>query len=180
MSGVPLAWFTGGDPRDEREQTFLDTGRDLASSWAVPGVLPEHTSSGTFIRPLFLTVDVPGLPATLANLQVGYWPPSAGPFGHALEGEWGDDLVLDNHVYGREGLTVFGLDASPEEFGTWAVKWLQRQLLRPLERREWLDDSGHVAATRYVFTDTDFVLRESGFSVFRKFRRPPDRAEQVR
>lgn len=92
----------------------------------------------------------------------------------------GDDLVLDNHVYGREGLKVFGLDASWAQFGAWDADGLERQLLRPLELREWLDDSGEVSATRYVFTDAEFVLRESGFSAFRKFRPPPDRVEQVR
>ncbi len=180
MEESPSLWFSGDEPRDDREHAFLDTVRDEARTWQVPGLRPEDTAAGAFILPLHLSVDIPGLPGAVANLQVGYWPPDRGPYGHALEGEWGDKYHLDSHVYGRDGLTVFGLSASPAQFGHWAATWLHDQLMRPIERREWLDEAGKVAATRYVLADTDFVLRQTGFSIVRRFRRPPDRVERVR
>lgn len=180
MEENPLLWFDGDEPRDDRERAFLDAVREEARTWRLPGLRPQDTALGAFIIPLHLSVDIPGLPGEVANLQVGYWPPDCGPYGQALEGEWGDRYHLDSHVYGRDGLTVFGLSASPDQFGTWAATWLQDQLLRPIERRDWLDDHGQVAATRYVLADTDFLLRQRGFSLVRRFGRPPDRVERVR
>lgn len=154
--------------------------RHEAGAWRLSGLRPEDTSVAAFIVPLHLSVDVPGVAASVANLQVGYWTPGGGPYGQALEGEWGDQYLLDSHVYGRDGLTVFGLDASPEQFGTWAATWLRDQLRRPIERREWLDGGGLVTATRYVLADSDFILRQTGFSILRRFRREPDRVQRLR
>lgn len=53
------------------------------------------------------------------TLRVGYW--HEGPFGRALEREWGDDHLLDSHVYDGNGLTVIGLDEAPETYGTFAA-----------------------------------------------------------
>ncbi len=173
-------WFDGDEPRDDRERAFLDVVRHEAAGWRLPGLRPEDTSVAAVIVPLHLSVAVPGVADSVANLQVGYWPPGDGPYGHALEGEWGDKYLLDSHVYGRDGLTVFGLDGPPEEFGAWAARWLRGQLQRPIERHDWLDDRGVVTATRYVLADSGLVLRQSGFSLVRRFRRGPDRVEQLR
>jgi len=179
MPDDALLWFTGAEPRDNRERVLLATVRQEAYGWRVPGLQPQDTAVGVFIVPLHLSVDIPELPHAVTNLQVGYWPPD-GPYGHALEGEWGDKYLLDSHVYGRNGLTVFGLDASPEQFGVWAANWLRHQLQRPIERRDWLDGDGNVTATRFVLANSEFVLRQTGFSLVRRFRRSPDRVERVR
>ncbi|WP_418606592.1 hypothetical protein [Georgenia sp. SUBG003] len=70
--------------------------------------------------------DVPGVdvPPGHCTLQIGYWDDGRGC--RALQGEWGDEYLLDNHEYTNDGLTVFGLQEEPGTYGTLAAKWLER------------------------------------------------------
>ncbi len=174
-----IVWFGGGDPRDDAEAAFLGVVRQAAGGWNEPGLVPADTAVFAALVPLHLSLHVPHLPSSVVSLQVGYWQ-EPHDYGHALEGEWGDPYLLDSHVYGRDGLTVFGLDAAPEQFGAWAAAWLRRQLARPVERLDWLDGEGVVVASRWELADTRFVTGDQGFSLFRRFRRPPDHTERVR
>lgn len=169
-------WFAGGEPRDEAEHAFLATWRARAGMWAVADLQPSHTSVTTAIDPLLVSVDrIAGLPED-QSLQVGFW--QTDPYGPALEGEWGDRYLLDNHVYGRDGLTVLGLRASPEQFANWTASWLEAQLMRPVDWLQWLNSRGTVVATRWRLVGSDFVLKSQGRPGLR--RRPPDRVERVR
>ena len=172
---VESVWFSDAEPRNDAEAGYLATLRELVSGWDVAGLRPEHTSVLTVLTPLHLTVELAGLPGDI-TLQVGYW--QTDPYGPGLEGEWGDDHLLDSHVNGVDGLAVQGLAASPDQFATWTAEWLLAQLRRPVERLEWLGCDGAVVATRWRLPDTGHVLKRQG----RPFvsRRPPDRALQVR
>ncbi|MFQ1001038.1 hypothetical protein [Modestobacter sp. SSW1-42] len=176
MDDEPV-WFTGAEPRNDAEACYLATVRELAPSWDVAGLRPEQTSVLTVLTPLLLTVQLVGLPADVA-LQVGYWfDPPRGP---GLEGEWGDRYLLDAHLDGADGLTVFGLTAAPEEFAAWTADWLLAQLRRPVERLDWADPDGRVTASQWRLADTGLPLTREGRRSWRRRRRPPDRVERVR
>ncbi|MPV87288.1 hypothetical protein GB882_01300 [Georgenia ruanii] len=70
--------------------------------------------------------DVPGVavPPGQCTLQIGYWDDDRGC--RALQGEWGDDHLLDSHEFSSDGLTVFGLIEEPETYRMLAAKWLER------------------------------------------------------
>jgi hypothetical protein len=83
-----VSWFDGAAPRSEDEAVFLATLRAEAARWNLD-VLPEHTSALTVLVPLYVAVEVPGLPIGTNKktiLQGGYW--ARGPAGLALP--WSD------------------------------------------------------------------------------------------
>ena len=169
-------WFTGAAPRNDTEARYLATLQSLAATWDIGGLRPEHTSVLTVMTPLHMTVELVGLPADV-TLQVGYWLEA--PHGPGLEGEWGDNHLLDNHVYGADGLTVQGLTASPEQFATWTADWLLAQLRRPVERLDWAGPDGTVTS-QWRLADTGLSLTWQGTRRWRRRRQPPDRVQRVR
>ncbi len=95
-----------------------------------------------------------------------------------MEGQWGNGYVLDNHDRDGYNLEVTGLDESPETFGGFAARWLERQLLRPVERRDWMRN-GQVRYSRWCLSDTGEVLASSG-GLLRHPRTPPSRVVVIR
>ena len=164
------AWFTGDEPRTEDEARFLDRLRVRAVDWDVPGLDPSASWCLAKLVCLLVVVPSPSLVGLngLHSIQVGYYP--AGKV-LRLEGEWGEDHLLDNGGDERD-LRVDGVAADPEWFADLSADWIGQQLLRPLVRAEWLDGSS-VVATQTRLDDTGFVLSRSG-SWF-KMRREPDR-----
>jgi hypothetical protein len=100
--------------------------------------------------PLYLSVDVPAL-APLAsarvaqNLEVQLWPQDSFR-GLRLEGTWGDSQYPFDSVWTVDegALMVGGVEASPAELARWTVRWLQRQLVRPLRIRAWANGASRV------------------------------------
>lgn len=139
-----VGWFGGSEPRSEDEDRFLKHLRIRASGWSVPGLLPEASGCLAVLTPLIVTVSHPALEGSfgLTELQVGYW--SATSWGLKLEGEWGDGSLLDNGGDDTD-LHVQGVQEDPEFFAALAADWLEAQLLRPVERAEWLKGARVVA-----------------------------------
>ena len=110
---APWHLFRGDDPRTSSEQEFLQALAAYITDWAVPGMPAQSFEVFARMHPLVVMTQVPGVdvPAGRCTLQIGYWDDRPGC--RALEGEWGDDLLLDSHVYSSDGLTVFGLHEEP-------------------------------------------------------------------
>lgn len=144
LTGISLSpvvgdegWFQGDEPRHDDEARFLAAMRAAAAQGGLGDVTAGSTSvmALTGFIPMLLRVEVPGLPPALANLQVGYMRDDA--YVDRLVGEWGDQYLLDNHGRYPDDLSVEGVDARPEEHARFAVGWLRRQLLRPIDRLDW-------------------------------------------
>lgn len=89
----------GGDPpRTPEEANFLSGMTRGISAWTLPDVQLGSFTVLARMKPIVVTLNVPGtdVPEGTCTLQIGYW--NDGPYGRALEGEWGDDHLLDNHV----------------------------------------------------------------------------------
>jgi hypothetical protein len=151
------AVLNGDSPRSDEEAAFLAAFADHVAGWAFEDMSLKSFRVITLV-PLIVVVDVPGLsaPQGQCTLQVGYW--TDGPYGTAVEGQWGDAHLLDDHTYTSDGLTVIGLEAAPEVFASFAAGWLHRQLLRPVNRHDWLK-GGKVVASRWQLGDSGLVLR---------------------
>lgn len=149
--------LNGDSPRSDEQAGFLAAFADRVAGWTLEDISPKSFRVITLV-PLIVVVDVPGIsaPPGKCTLQVGYW--TDGPYGTAVEGQWGDDHLLDDHTYSSDGLTVIGLDAAPEVFALFAAGWLHRQLLRPVHRHGWLK-GGKVVASRWQLGDSGLVLR---------------------
>jgi hypothetical protein len=107
--------LNGDSPRLDEQAGFLAAFADRVARWTLGDISPKSFRVITLV-PLIVVVDVPGIsaPPGKCTLQVGYW--TDGPYGTAVEGQWGDDHLLDDHTYTSDGLTVTGLDAAPEVF----------------------------------------------------------------
>jgi hypothetical protein len=174
-SGV--SWFDGAAPRSDDEAEFLTTLRAEAARWALD-VLPEHTSALTGFVPLYVDIDVPGLPIGANKqtvLQGGYW--ARGPAGLALQAEWGDAHILDAGG-NDDDLRMGGVTLSPVEAAMILANWFSTQLRRPIERAEWVDADGTVVASHWRLADSRRSLAVAG-SWFRR-RRVPTRNVLVR
>ncbi|MEN0129771.1 MAG: hypothetical protein AAGC49_10060 [Brevundimonas sp.] len=169
-------WFDGDAPRSDAESLFLSGVRDHRDDWIAAGLTPALTSTLAILVPLYLQVDLPGIPRRLVNLQVGFWHES--PQGTGVEAEWGDSYLLDG---GRpRGLDHFTSPAEPQEQAEVASRWLIEQLARPIEQSEWVSSSGDVVGQRWTFADTGELLSRTGAARRRRSRRPPDRVSRVR
>jgi hypothetical protein len=169
-SDEAAAWFTGDEPRTDDEARFLDRLRVRAVDWVVPGL--DHSTSWCLAKLACLLVVVPspsliGLNG-LHSIQVGYYP--AGKL-LRLEGEWGEDHLLDSGGDERD-LRIHGVEADPEWFVDVSADWIGQQLLRPLVQEEWLVGSS-VVASQTRLDDTGFVLSRSGSWL--RMRKEPDR-----
>jgi hypothetical protein len=156
-----VSWFDGAVPRSDDEAVFLATLRVEAARWGLD-VLPEHTSSLTVLVPLYVDIDVPGLPIGTDKktiLQGGYW--ASGPAGLALQAEWGDDHLLDAGG-NDDDLRMGGVTLSPVEAAMTLANWFSTQLRRPIERAEWVDADGTVVASHWRLADTGRSLAAAG------------------
>ena len=95
-SHAATCWLPGDQPRTEDEARFLAHLRERASAWSVPGLRPDRSWCLAALVPLLVGVDHPCLSGEvgLTSLHVGYWLPTSN--GLRLQGEWGDDHLLDN------------------------------------------------------------------------------------
>jgi hypothetical protein len=158
---LDLERFHGDSPRTPDEEDFL---RGLArgiEEWSFADVQVESFTVLARLVPLVVTLDVPGigLRSGACTLQVGYW--HDGPDGRSLEGEWGNELILDSHVYDADGLTIIGLAEAPRTYGNIAAGWLERQLLRPVERLDWLRGD-QIRTTTWRLADSSTTIAGSG------------------
>ena len=170
--------FDGDPPRTPDEAEFLGGIAHGVSAWSLPDVQLGSFKVFAGIKPIVVTLDVPGIdvPPGKCTLQIGYW--LDGPYGRALEGEWGDDHILDSHVYDGEGLTVFGLDEAPETYGTFAADWRRRQLGRPVKRLDWLRGE-QIRESAWRLADSGKTIARMGWSV-RRPGKAPSRIQIVR
>jgi hypothetical protein len=171
------SWFGGDEPRTEDEARFLAVLRAHDEAWRSAGVEPSGTTVLTGLVPLHVQVDLPGLPADRVNLQVAFW--TTGPRGTGVEGQWGDDHLLDGGTAG--GMEVFGLPADPEELAGFAVRWLTRALAAPVDRADWVGRDGEVVASRWVLAESGAVVGSRGTPPRSRLRpRPADRVLRAR
>lgn len=168
-------WFSGDEPRTDDERRFLARLGELASGWAVAGVGPEATWCLTALVPLLVAVDIPALRGEvgLTSLQVGYWPPTS--YAVRLEGEWGDGHLLDNGGDATH-LRIQGVSGEPELFADAAATWLATQLLRPIDRMDWVRGD-RVVATRIRLAGGGRTLVRTGSWL--RTRRDPDRTTRL-
>lgn len=133
-------WFAG-HATTEREQTFLQSLRVVACSWGFADLRPQDTSSRHEVIGLLVEVQVPLLTTSRRILRVCYDFDDAGlptlqsewtPFEYPFEG--GPDAAAPDP---EGGLWVTGVEAAPEQCGVWTATWFERQLRRPVKRREW-------------------------------------------
>lgn len=172
-----VSWFDGASPRGDQVAEFLSALRAEAARWDLD-VLPGHTSALTVLTPLYVDVDVPGLPVGTNKwtvLQGGYW--ARGPAGLVLQAEWGDSHLLDAGG-DDEDLRIGGLAIGPAEAAALLASWFSAQLRRPVQRADWLDAADTVVASRWRLLDTGRTLAVTG--PWRRRRRPPTRASLVR
>ena len=170
--------FRGDGARTSSEQEFLDALAAYMTDWAVPGISAQSFEVVARMHPLVVMTDVPDVdvPTGQCTLQVGYWDDRQGC--RALEGEWGDDLLLDSHEYSSDGLTVFGLHEEPATYGTLAGKWLERELQRRVDRQDW-NRKGKLLRSRWVLPDTGKRVAQT-VSTNWFVRGAPDRVTRVR
>lgn len=176
MGDVPA--LMGDAPRTDAEGEFLHAFAAYIAHWVVPDVSPASFQVIAAMHPLMVMTNVPevSVPPGQCTLQIGYWDDGRGC--RALQGEWGDDLLLDSHVYSSDGLTVFGLYEEPSTYGMLAAKWLERQLQRPVDRQDWLRE-GTVVRSRWVLPDTGKRIAQTVDKVW-FLRGAPERITRVR
>lgn len=179
-----VVWFSGEPLRSELEAEFVETVRSKAQEWPFEELGPDDTVHWAYADGRIVEVDVQGLSCSLRTLRVMYTP--ADHLGRLLQSEWGDNYVFDRPADGDQ-LWVSGVVASARECGTWAASWLERQLRRPVARREWDRPKGgltrfiptafdSVAAVEWRFLDNGECLdTRSGLAWWWLTRQPPDR-----
>lgn len=137
---TPAQWFRGDEPTDPREVAFVEALRAAAAAWTFVDLEPVATSTAADEVGRLVEVRVPALTTSRRTLRVLYDVDVAGP--PALQSEW------TSFAYPFEGsgcehpdpdtdLWLSGVDASPQQCGTWVASWFERQLRRPVRRLEW-------------------------------------------
>lgn len=169
-------WFDGDAPRSDAEAAFLAAMRDHTADWLAAGLTSACTTTLAVLVPLHLQIDLPEIPSRLLNLQVGFW--NGSPRGTGVEGEWGNDYLLDTG--GPSSFEHFASATDPQELAEVASRWLIEQLARPIERSEWVSSSGAVISERWTLADSGEVLAQTGAVLRRLGRRPPDRVTRIR
>lgn len=194
-------WFAGDDPTDESSRRFVASLAAAASGWSFTDLAEADTSStsapgDTGVAEVVAKVEVSGLTTARRNVWVRYDPDVRGL--PVLTSQWtagSDDFDdRDGYAYGCEppdeevDLWVSGVAATPEQCGGWAAAWLERQLRRPVCRREWdaptngwstlipRRRSGSPALVEWTFGDPEHVLDvRGGFRWDWLRHRPPSR-----
>jgi hypothetical protein len=148
-------WFDG-DGRTDAERRFLAALRDRAQSWHQLGITPDHTHAWTDRADLYVHVDIAdhAQRRIIGTLRVDF-------DGERVAGHWGAADFCD--TIDPRAPDSFGTTAldTPEAAADRAASWLEEQLHRPIERREWRRDE---AITRcvWVLADTDRPLCGAG------------------
>lgn len=191
-----MAWFSGSELHDPREQEFVDALSKSAEAGAFPGVDPGDTVSGSLSKSsgkgITIGLRVPKLTCQRRWLVVSYEPGQ--DYGTpVLQSSWSADVQLDTPPGAYDGpgsdneLWVTGIDARPSSCADWVSGWLERQLRRPVTRREWdqpaagpgaswLRRPGPSAAVEWYLGEPDEFLADRGtFGRWRLTRRPPSR-----
>jgi hypothetical protein len=172
-----VSWFDGDAPRDDAEAAFLGELRALSADWGLD-VRPEQTGVLAALVPLYVEVEVPGLPRGANKstvLQSGYWAQS--PTGLVVQAEWGDTHLLDNGGH-DDDLSVGGVNLEPGEAASLLAAWFASQLRRPVQHAEWLGAAGETLAAEWRLGDTGRRLASDGSWLRR--RRAPSRVKAVR
>ncbi len=170
--------FQGDRPRTLEEEKFLSGLASGVADWTLLDFQLDSFRVFARIKPLVVILNVPSIdvPTGACTLQIGYW--HDGPNGRTLEGEWGDSHLLDSHVYDGDGLTIIGLEEAPDTYGNFAAKWLEHQLLRPVERLDWLQGE-QVRESTWRLADSGKLIARNGWSL-RLPAKPPSRVLRVR
>jgi hypothetical protein len=172
-----VSWFEGSAPRSEAEAEFLAALRTHAANWQLD-VGPEHTGVLTALAPLYVDVEVPGLPQgnnKTTVLQGGYWTDASTQL--VLQAEWGDTHLLDNGGH-DDDLSVGGVRLGPSEAAAILANWFDTQLRRPVQLDEWIGAEEGLLAAHWRLADTGRPLAAEGSWLRRK--RAPTRVTTVR
>jgi hypothetical protein len=140
---VTPRWFSGAASADERDNRFILAVAAAALNWTTD-LSPHDTST----RPAtdegagagrLVEIRLPQLTTPCRILRVLYDLDVAGR--PTLQSEWTASPKPFEHLYElpdeETDLWVQGVEAAPEQCGDWAAAWFERQLRRPVLRREW-------------------------------------------
>jgi hypothetical protein len=150
-------WFEGNDERfrdgrTDDERRFIARLRARAQSWTELELAREQTQAWTDRDYLYVHVDVADETHNLAygTLRVDY-------VGSHVRGHWGSaDFCDEIDPSARDAFESPPL-TSPEEAATYAADWLEAQLRRPAECREWWQ--GNVVVCReWTLTEPEHPL----------------------
>lgn len=148
-------WFEG-EGRTDAERRFLTVLRDRAQSWHQLDIAPDDTQAWTDRADLYVHVDVADRDQhrIIGTLRVDL-------DGERVTGHWGAADFCD--TIDPSAPDSFGTPAlgTPEEAAHRAASWLEEQLRRPIERREWRQGEG-ITRCVWVLADTDQTLCGAG------------------
>jgi hypothetical protein len=144
-------WFEGAG-RTDAERRFLAVLRERAESWAALDLDPQDTQAWTDREPLYVHVDLtdPSHELILGTLRVEF-------DGRRVVGGWSDGQLV--HDLDPAAPDAFDTPAheSPETAAELAAGWLESQLRRPVERRDWR--RGNVVIYReWILADSERAL----------------------
>lgn len=142
-----MTWFNGPTPSTTLETEFVQALRAAAAAGAFPGVDPDDTVAGALTDPpgrgVTVGLAIPRLTTDRRWLLVSYQPGAEGGGTPVLQSGWSSVLMLTTEPGAYDGpqdeldLWVSGIAASPDACAEWVLEWFQRQLQRPVTRREW-------------------------------------------
>lgn len=182
-------WFAGDEPADDRARGFVATVAAIAPYWPFADLVEADTSSrpapaGDRVEGVVIEVRVPRLTTARRTLWVRYDPEVRGL--PVLTSQWisgpeefdSRDGYDPDFGFGFEppdeeaDLWVSGAEVTPEQCGAWTAAWLERQLRRPVCRREWdapttgwstlipRRHEGSAIAVQWTVGDPECVLEE--------------------
>jgi hypothetical protein len=148
-------WFWS-DATNEDEVRFLTVLRARAESWDALDVEREDTQAWPNNDPFCVHVDLGD-----ASYGVAYGSLRVDYDGVRLVGGWSDGQLV--HPIDLTAPDSFETSAftSPEAAAAIAGHWLEAQLSRPIERREWWDGRQRTYVV-WVLADVDYPLCATG------------------
>ncbi|WP_437323730.1 hypothetical protein [Sorangium sp. So ce381] len=164
-------WLALDEGRTDAERAFITEMSRRALAWRSLGVPSDHLL-GTVEPFVMLLLDVPADGKVLRTLRVDF---------HESRVVVGEDETMQAATdLDEENPRVLVVkDGSPLALATAAADWMEREILRPIERHEWVrEDFCH---QRYVLSDTGEPLCWSdSHNQKRPDLGPPDRTVTVR
>ena len=148
-------WFEG-DGRTDAERRFIAALREHARSWGRLGVRPVDTQAWTDREVLYVHVDLVdrALRQIVGTVIVEL-------DGERVRGYWGAlELVGEPDIPRHDRFDSPPLD-TPEEAARHAAAWLEAQLRRPIECREWRQGST-LTRRQWHLADTGRALVAAG------------------